>query len=183
MADPIIPIAHVSRTAGAAIGLGFVSLAAVFGVAALILFDTKDNRPHRKVLVRGATVLAGASVILAYAFPVILKPTAFRPRSTARLAIVSPSPGEVFRGNPASVPVELRLQGGRIVATTSAKAVPNRGHIHLYLDGKLISMSPGLRAKVDVPTGQHRIEAEFVAADHGPFNPRVLASVAFTVAG
>jgi hypothetical protein len=61
--------------------------------------------------------------------------------------------------------------------------VPNVGHIHLYLDGKLISKSPRLRDKVDVGPGAHRIEAEFVAGDHGPFNPRVRAMVSFTVAG
>ena len=183
MADSIVPLAHVSRTVGAAIGLAFVSLAAVFGVAALILFDTKGKGPHRGRLAWGAAALAGVSVVLAYAFPVILGATAFRPHATARLEIVSPAPGEVFRGNPAEVPIELRLVGGRIVAASSARAVANVGHIHLYIDGKLISMSPKLRDQAELGPGAHRIEAEFVAGDHGPFNPRVRASVAFTVAG
>jgi hypothetical protein len=183
MAEPIVPLAHVSRTAGAAIGLGFVSLAAVFGVAALILFDTKDKGPNRKTLARGATALAGVSVVLAYAFPLMLKPTAFRPRATARLEIQSPTKGEMFRGDPATVPIQLRLVGGRIVSTSSRKAEPNVGHIHLYLDGKLIAMSPGLRDQVEVRPGPHRIEAEFVASDHGPFNPRVLATVSFVASG
>ena len=30
--------------------------------------------------------------------------------------------------------------------------------------------------------GHHTLEAEFVAADHGPFDPRVAASVTFTKA-
>jgi hypothetical protein len=168
---------------GAAIGLAFVSLAAVFGVAALILFDSKDKGPHRRTLAWGATALAGVSVVLAYAFPVILGATAFRPRATARLGILSPAPGQVFRGSPAKVPIELQLVGGRIVAGTSARAVANVGHIHLYIDGKLISMSPSLRDQVQLGPGAHLIEAEFVAGDHGPFNPRVRAGVSFTVAG
>jgi hypothetical protein len=156
VAESIVPLAHVSRTVGAAIGFAFVSLAAVFGVAALILFDTKDKDPHRRALARGAAALAGVSVVLAYGFPLMLKPTAFRPHATARLEILSPARGEVFRGNPATVPIELRLVGGRIVSTSSARAVSNVGHIHLYLDGKLISMSPSLRDQVELRPGAHR---------------------------
>jgi hypothetical protein len=180
--DSIVPLAHVTRTVGAAIGLVFVSLAAVFGVAALILFDTKDKAPHRGTLAWGTAVLAGVSVVLAYAFPVMLGATAFRPRATARLEILSPTSGEVFRGNPADVPIDLQLLGGRIVSASSARVVANVGHIHLYIDGKLISMSPRLRDRVELGPGTHRVDAEFVAGDHGPFNPRVRASVSFTVA-
>jgi hypothetical protein len=34
---------------------------------------------------------------------------------------------------------------------------------------------------VSVLPGSHHLQAEFVAVDHGPFDPRVLASVAFRV--
>ena len=40
--------------------------------------------------------------------------------------------------------------GGRIVPFTSFKPVPNVGHIHVYLDGKLARMSSGLVGRVDV---------------------------------
>jgi hypothetical protein len=30
--------------------------------------------------------------------------------------------------------------------------------------------------------GEHTLEAEFVAADHGPFDPRVTAQTTFTIA-
>ncbi|HEY3208529.1 MAG TPA: hypothetical protein VGL18_01855 [Actinomycetota bacterium] len=43
-------------------------------------------------------------------------------------------------------------------------------------------MSLTLSRTLEVGPGRHVLEAEFVAADHGPFNPRVRTSVAFRVA-
>ena len=40
----------------------------------------------------------------------------------------------------------------------------------------------GLRESVpiaDLGAGQHRLRVEFVAADHGPFEPRVQTTVSF----
>jgi hypothetical protein len=31
--------------------------------------------------------------------------------------------------------------------------------------------------------GEHTIEAEFVAADHSPFDPRIVAQTSFTIGG
>jgi hypothetical protein len=60
---------------------------------------------------------------------------------------------------------------------------PNEGHIHLYLDGSLVTMTTGLSAMIDAPPGRHALRAEFVAVDHGPFDPRVVATVTFSVGG
>ena len=49
---------------------------------------------------------------------------------------------------------------------------------HLYLDGALVSMT-GLETRITAPPGVHTLEAEFVAVDHAPFQPRVRASVTF----
>ena len=35
----------------------------------------------------------------------------------------------------------------------------------------------------DVAPGHHVVQVEFVATDHGPFNPRVIAVVSFEVKG
>jgi hypothetical protein len=53
--------------------------------------------------------------------------------------------------------------------------------IHLYLDGSLVSMTTGLDAEIVAPPGQHELRAEFVAVDHGPFQPRVVRTVTFSV--
>lgn len=127
--------------------------------------------------------LALSCLVLALVLPPIIRPNAAaaRPSSSAVLRFVSPRRTEVFRGDPAPVPVRLQLSGGRIVPFTSTKLRPDEGHIHLFLDGALVSMSLGLQRSLDLAPGRHVLKADFVAADHGPFNPQVSASVSFQV--
>jgi hypothetical protein len=104
-----------------------------------------------------------------------------RPSSTATITIVSPKTGETIAGG--SVHVKLDLQGGKITKVVSTNLKPNEGHIHLRLDGRTITLLGSLEETIpDVTPGPHLLEAEFVASDHGPFNPRVISSVTFTVA-
>lgn len=106
-------------------------------------------------------------------------PASARPRSTASLSIIAPEPGTTIQGG--SVTVQLELQGGRIIKQVSTNLKPDEGHIHLKLDGRTITLLGGLEEVIpNVALGPHILEAEFVAADHGPFDPRVLATVTFT---
>jgi hypothetical protein len=127
--------------------------------------------------------MSAACVMLAVILPPIIRPdaTTTRPSSDARVEIASPANGALFRGDPARVPVQLRLFGGTIVARTSNKLVRDEGHVHVYLDGALVSMTYALQEQIEVVPGAHRLTAEFVALDHGPFAPRVVASSAFRV--
>lgn len=109
-------------------------------------------------------------------------PSGVRPSSTATLAIDRPAAGQAVAGP--QVEVVMSLDGGRIVDSASTTLTPDTGHIHLSLDGKLVSMTYGLVQLVDVQglfPGEHTLEAEFVAADHGPFDPRVVARITFTI--
>jgi hypothetical protein len=102
-------------------------------------------------------------------------PSRARPAATARLAILAPAPGQVVRR---TITVELELRGGRLVPLTTAKNRPNQGHMHVLVDGRVDSMAAGLHHEVrDLTAGRHEIRAEFVAADHGPFKPPVVAAV------
>ena len=59
---------------------------------------------------------------------------------------------------------------------------PDTGHIHLSLDGALISMSGDQLQVIDlrnVSPGAHTLTADFVAADHLPFDPPVTTQVTF----
>jgi hypothetical protein len=104
-------------------------------------------------------------------------PRAAGPRSTAVLTILSPTPGEQVTGG--VLHVRLKLTGAEVVPQTSANLRPDKGHIHLSLDGRIVSMAYGTQQDVSVPAGIHLLTAEFVATDHLPFNPRVVKTVTF----
>ena len=105
-----------------------------------------------------------------------------RPSSPAKLTIETPRQGQtVKQTRPQLV---LALDGGKVVNQTTTRVQGDEGHIHLYVDGKLVAMNYGLRQRLpQLPPGQHVVQVEFVAADHAPFDPRVLTQAAFEVAG
>jgi hypothetical protein len=105
-----------------------------------------------------------------------------RPSSTAELAIVAPKNGATVKGP--KVELRISLEGAGIVKKTSTDLSPDRGHIHVLLDGKLISMTYGLEQEIpDLRPGLHRVQVEFVATDHAPFDPRVIVVTSFQVKG
>jgi hypothetical protein len=107
------------------------------------------------------------------------KPQAQRPSTTATLQILSPTAGAVVTGS--TLHVVLQLTGGTIIPTTTATPIGNNeGHIHLLDNGSVISMAFSTQQDISLTPGPHLLEAEFVASDHLPFNPRVIASVHIT---
>lgn len=103
-----------------------------------------------------------------------------RPRSTASLTIVQPTANAVITAS--AMQVEFGLTGARIVAITSKDLTPDTGHIHLSIDGRLISMNYQLSQDVSLApfaAGPHVLQGEFVAIDHLPFSPRVITKVIF----
>jgi hypothetical protein len=103
-----------------------------------------------------------------------------RPSSTAKLAILSPKSGSVVHGS--AIDVRLSLHDAHIVKATSTDLQPDEGHVHLTLDGKLVSMNYSLSNQLTgVSPGRHLLQAEFVANDHFPFDPRVIAVSSFEV--
>ncbi|TMC47497.1 MAG: hypothetical protein E6J14_15695 [Chloroflexi bacterium] len=103
-----------------------------------------------------------------------------RPASTASLQLTSPADNATVTGS--VVHVMVSLSGAQVVAQTSTHIQPDRGHVHLYLDNQLIYMQYRLEQDVPVKRGTYALKAEFVAADHVPFNPRVWSQqIIFTV--
>lgn len=100
-----------------------------------------------------------------------------RPHSTAALQILEPLQGAVITGP--KLRVRLALSGGRIIQQTTTRLAPDEGHIHLLVDGKIVSMLYGLDQEVEVTPGTHLLQAEYVANDHFPFNPRVIIVATF----
>ena len=106
--------------------------------------------------------------------------SADRPASPAKLAIISPKNGQVVHGT--TVQMKVSLKDAKIVPATSANIVPDEGHLHVILDDQLISMTgDATQLLSNLTPGQHLLKVEFVASDHAPFDPRVIAAVAFEV--
>jgi hypothetical protein len=158
--------------------------AVLFGGVAFLRLRNRGFLGLPKLVGWLAAVAAVGCLAAAFILPPIIspQPSAVRPSTSARISIVSPRPGQTFRGDPAEVPVTLHLEGGKIVPFTSTKLLPDTGHIHVYLDGALIQMTTSLHGRVGVVAGRHTLRAEFVAVDHAPFNPGVVDSVTFVVA-
>jgi hypothetical protein len=103
-----------------------------------------------------------------------------RPSSFATVAIVEPAQGSTVIGTTAHV--VLNLTGAKIVTETTTTIRPDEGHVHLYVNGQLVSMNYGLEQDIPVTPGALVLRAEFVAADHAPYNPRVQSTeIVFTV--
>ena len=135
-----------------------------------------------------ATIGGAATLVVCATFlpRMLVGPTAVnaatgpRPTSTATLRFAEPREG--FTTSNDELTVRLDLKGATITPVTSTIVTPDTGHVHLSLDGSLVSMSSGLLQVVDlrnVAPGRHTLTAEFVASDHLPFNPPVTARVTF----
>jgi hypothetical protein len=108
-------------------------------------------------------------------------PAANRPATTARLQIVDPTPNQT---TPPDITLRLNLLGARVVPNTVGPLRPDEGHIHVSLDGQLVSMAYGTTQDLHgLKPGPHQVQAEFVAIDHQPFRNRVIAFVLFRVGG
>ncbi|MEX2274225.1 MAG: hypothetical protein WEA10_01475 [Actinomycetota bacterium] len=102
-----------------------------------------------------------------------------RPASTAELQVLSPTNGEVVKAG--NVPMRVALTGAELVPSASTDLQPDEGHLHVLLDDQLLDMTSDLRGTLtDVSPGDHLLRIEFVASDHAPFDPRVVADVTFT---
>jgi hypothetical protein len=131
--------------------------------------------------------LAPAILVVALVLPQRLWPAPGtggpRPASTAELTFVEPSPGQVVPPG-GELSVRLDLSGARVVEATTADVAPDTGHVHLFLDDEIVSMTYGTEQRVplgDLAPGVHRLRAEFVASDHAPFDPRVVSSITIVV--
>jgi hypothetical protein len=104
-----------------------------------------------------------------------------RPSTAATLEILAPGPNE---HTARTVDVDLRLQHAHLVPGTQVGGVlrPDRGHIHLSVDGQLVAIPFRLQDRLaPLAPGIHTLQAEFVASDHLPFANRVVAAVTFSV--
>jgi hypothetical protein len=102
-----------------------------------------------------------------------------RPVSSAQLQIVEPAANQVEKPD---FTVRLNLVGGTVVPQTTGPLRGDQGHIHVSLDGQLVSMAYGTTQDLHgIAPGSHTLTAEFVAIDHRPFRNRIVTAVLFKV--
>ena len=146
-------------------------------------FERLPARAGPALLASAVALVVAAAVVPPALFPAtpgVASPNGARPSTSATLAFADPVAGASLTGD--EVRVVLELRGGRVVDGAATDLAPDAGHVHLSLDGRLVSMTFGLVQVVDlrsVSAGAHTLEAEFVAADHAPFDPRVRTVVRF----
>jgi hypothetical protein len=125
-------------------------------------------------------LIVAAMLLISCSGQTTASPSVVRPSSPAVVTIVEPTAGETVSGT--TVHVVLSLSGAKIVSQTTTHIRPDEGHVHLFVDHVLVSMNYGLEQDLPVHPGTYVLSAEFVAADHAPFNPRVMsADTIFTV--
>jgi hypothetical protein len=83
-----------------------------------------------------------------------IAPAMLKPAEGARIKILSPTKGQVIKGD--KVPIEFKLTKGK------------RGHhAHAYVDGQLMGMFESEKGALNgIKPGKHTLEVRVVADDH-----------------
>jgi hypothetical protein len=71
-----------------------------------------------------------------------------------------------------SVEVTVELTGADLTDATTSED-PTEGHLHIFVDGTVISMPSTTTNEVELDRGDHTITVEFTTADHRSFDPRI----------
>jgi hypothetical protein len=140
-----------------------------FFLLGVVFFVQKSVKPVVSV---GLLLLAVAMATGAFA----LAPD--QPASQGRRVVVrDPKPGEVV---PAGEPfrLDVAVLGGKLASNRSAT---DGGHLHVTVDGAVLSMPPTTTPRVDpLDPGEHEITVEFVNARHFSYEPRVTDTIEIT---
>lgn len=163
--------AHTVGSGGPEIEL--LILAGAMLVLGVVFFFQKSVKPIVSlVLVLGAFAVSGG------AFVFTSDDSTEAATIQATISIVDPIEGATVPANE-SFPVEIDLQGGTLTAENRADDA-TEGHLHVYVDGELISMPATDAPEVELEPGPHEITIEFTQADHRSYEPRILDSVEVT---
>ena len=140
------------------------------------------NHPRLAIAVVAILVAACGGTPVATPSPTLTDGATLAPRpsSSATVEILEPAQGATIVGTQAHI--VLKLTGAKIVTGATTTLRPDEGHVHLYVNNQIVSMNYGLEQDIPITPGTLVLRAEFVAADHAPFNPRIQsAEVVFTV--
>lgn len=110
-------------------------------------------------------------------------PSGAQPAVRARITILTPTSGQTLSTRVVHVKVSLA-----VTSSPGAASQTSPGWVHLYLDGKIMTIQPvpSDHTTLEQPLrnirqGRHELRAEFVQPNHLPWRPPVVATVAFIV--
>lgn len=169
-------LAHTFGNSGPDVEL-LLFAAAMFALAVVFFFQ-KTVKPMVPVVLllmafgmgAGAFALGGADSEDPAGAPV---------SSPATISIVSPADGgEVPAGE--MVAVEVAVDGGEVTMDATTED-PTKGHLHVFLDGQLVSMPMGDDVQIEFPEpGTYELTVEFTRTDHASFDPPVDDTIEIT---
>ncbi len=144
------------------LGIGMIVLAGVF-----FLQKSASRGASLVLLVLGTVAVTGSFT---------LGGSSGDDHHDATVAIASPADGAtVSAGQP--VPFEIELTGATLAAESTGEG---GGHLHVYVDGEIVTMPPTLDVEVELEQGEHEVEIEYVDSDHVSLDPPVTDSVTVT---
>src|SRR5688500_14386884 len=93
----------------------------------------------------------------------------------AEVAFASPQDGATVPANE-PLEIEIDLEGGELAASNSSSG----GHLHIFVDGSVISMPATTTAEVTLEPGEHELRVEYVDIQHAAYDPPVQATISVT---
>lgn len=129
-------------------------------------------------------ILAGTAAIAFTVQRMAARPpmAELRIASPATLAIESPAAGSTITAD--MLVFEARLEGATLSRDTTTDLRPDAGHLHVTVDGAPQDRWIDLIDRIDIgdlDPGEHLLEVEFAATDHGSFAPPVRAIAPFRI--
>lgn len=77
------------------------------------------------------------------------------------------------------VTIEVDLEGGELATSASDAG----GHLHIFVDGSVISMPSTTTTEVDLEPGEHELRVEYVDFGHASYDPPVQETITVTATG
>jgi hypothetical protein len=154
-------LAHTLGSGGPEIEMLLIGGAVV--VLGVVFFVQKSTKPAVPVVLVLAGLLVAAGSFL------VGGPEA-APAGAASVTIVAPEDG-------ATVPAGA--EGVELSSDFEAEDA-GVGHLHVFVDGELVSMPATATPQIELEPGEHRVMVELTQANHASFEPKVTDEITVT---
>lgn len=139
------------------------------GVALIAAFAYRSARPDK---IGPPWVLFGVGAALVVAALIVPN---LGGGSDATVSFASPEDGATV---PAREPITIEIDlGGGDLATSASDA---GGHLHIYVDGSVISMPSTTSTEVELEPGEHELKVEYVDFEHASYDPPISETITVT---